>query len=815
MKNLKRIFRYLINPRSGSWYLSEGEEDIQPRKVPWRGILNPPFVLGSLIVLFLIVIVWFGPNFATYDPFITSRSVPSHFDTTINKLISPPFGPSPEYPLGTDRFGNDILSLLLFGARITLISCLYITAGRVSIGLVLGGISGWTEGSRFDRLVMRLSAVISSIPLLLSAMLMILALDIQKGLWVFVVALSTLGWTEISQLVRGEFIRVKEMLYVEAAEALGLTRFQIIIRHALPNVLSYILSISFLEMGSILLILAELGFLGLFVGGGSRFMSDPFSPVIVQISEIPEWGALVAQGTPHLRSYPFMVLGPAFAFFISIVGLNAFGEGLRRIFDRWPFSTAFILKKRMMVLTAAFIGVSVIIFQFTNASVSYQKVAKTFNEDSVIARFEELKIYNSIAREGEDNPVVDYIVDKFYEYKIQRGWSETLTSYHYYPITTTLIQLESEPRLIIGNRDRYHFGNEFSIITEGCAGAGLAQAPVVFLGGLSFERMEDLNGKIVMMLEEGSSPEDWAEAAISGIEAILLVTTESPPLKSQYEVDSNSDDINCTPASIPVFRIPQSVARNISAEAGINWDDLLVRATQESFVYELGLNGLMELKLNPPKTVDVPNAIGFLGGYDFDHADEIVVIYTTFDGLGLSDFQQEKIPEDDLAKIAILLEIMHTWNEYQLDPRRSVLFVIWGGEGVQEPFYDMVYALFEKNKLAAKVPTNMNPYINKNPVKPAFWVEIGDLSTYPGTIEFSNQSTTFMSDILQRAAGATNIEVRPAVPMVRGINSGLPYLYLWEERVLEPTSEPDYVNYVRKGVLINRTLIQLLRDMSN
>ncbi len=813
MNNLKRIFCYLINPRSGSWFLSEPEEDIQPRKVPLRGILNPPFILGTIIVLILIVIVWFGPNLATYDPYITSRSAPTYFDTTINKLISPPFDPSPEYPLGTDKFGNDILSLIFYGARVTLVSCLYITAGRILIGLILGGLSGWTEGSRFDNLVMRLSTVITSIPLLLSAMLMILALDIQKGLWVFVVSLSLLGWTEISQLVRGEFIRIKEMLYIDAAKALGLTRLQIIIRHALPNVLSYLLSISFLEMGSILLIMAELGFLGLFMGGGSRFKSDPFSPVIVQISEIPEWGALVAQGTPHLRTYPFMILGPAAAFFITIVGLNAFGEGLRRIFDAWPFSTAILLKKRMLLIIAAFFVISSIIFQMTDASVSYQQVAAAFSEDSVIARFEELKIFNSIAREGEDNPVVDYIVEKFYEYKIQRGWSETLTSYHYYPITTTLFQLESEPRLIIGKRDRYHFGNEFSVITEGCAGAGLAQAPVVFLGGLSFEQTMDLNGKIVMMLEEGSSPEDWAEAAISGIDAILLVTTESPPLKSNYEVDSNQDDINCTPTSIPVFRIPQSVARSITAEAGLNWDALLARAAQESFVSDLGLNGLMELKLSPPKTVDVPNAIGFIGGYDFDHADEIVVIYTTFDGLGLSEYRQEKIPEDDLAKIAILLEIMHTWNENQLDPRRSVLFIIWGGEGVQEPFYDMVYALFEKNKLAAKVPTNMNPYLNTNPVKPAIWVEIGDLSTYPGPIAFSNQSSVFMSDILQKAARATDIEVHPAIPIVRGVNSGLPFVYLWEERIPTLISEPDYDNFVRKGVLINRTLIQLLRDM--
>ncbi|MCJ7733758.1 MAG: ABC transporter permease, partial [Anaerolineales bacterium] len=413
MSALKRIFSYLINPRSGMWQISESNENIKGRKVPWKGILNPPFVLGAIIVIGLIIIVWFGPRFASYDPYITSRSIPTYYDVENEVMVRPPFEPSPEFPLGTDKFGNDILSLIFFGARVTLISCLYITAGRVFLGLVFGGIAGWVEGSWFDRLVMRMSAVISSIPLLLSAMLMILALDIQKGLWVFVVSLSILGWTEISQLVRSEFIRIKGMLYVEAAEALGLTKLQIIIRHALPNILSYLMSISFLEMGAILLIMAELGFLDLFVGGGSRFRADPFSPVIIQISEIPEWGALVAQGTPYIRPYPYMVLGPAVAFFIAILGLNAFGEGLRRIFDRWPFSTAFILKKRMWLLIGAFLGISIFIFQNTNASVSYQQVAASFSEAGAVARFEELKIYNNIAREAEDNTVVGYIVERF------------------------------------------------------------------------------------------------------------------------------------------------------------------------------------------------------------------------------------------------------------------------------------------------------------------------------------------------------------------------------------------------------------------
>jgi hypothetical protein len=211
----------------------------------------------------------------------------------------------------------------------------------------------------------------------------------------------------------------------------------------------------------------------------------------------------------------------------------------------------------------------------------------------------------------------------------------------------------------------------------------------------------------------------------------------------------------------------------------------------------------------------VPNVVGFIGGYDFDHADEIVVIYTTFDGLGLSDYGQQTIPEDDLDRIAALLEIMKTWHDNKLDPRRSVQFVIWGGEGLQEPFYQMIYGLFENNKLAAKVPTNMNPYINTNPVKPAIWVEIGDLSADTGTLVYSLQSTDYLQQIFRQAAQAARVEVEPGFPPRGGVNSGLPQLYIWEEASQTPTAVPDNQNFASKGVVLNRTLIQLLRDMKN
>ena len=815
MNWLKRVISYLINPKSGTWRFGQADQDIEPRKVPWKGILNPPFVLGTLIVLFLIIIVWFGPKLASYDPYITSRSVPSYYDSENRVMVQPPFDPGAEYPLGTDRFGNDILSLLLFGARVTLLSCLYITGGRVLLGLVLGGISGWLEGSRFDRLIMRVSAVISSIPLLLSAMLMILALNIQKGVWVFVVSLSVLGWTEISQIVRSEFIRIKSMLYVEAAEALGLTKPQIIIRHALPNVLSYLLSIAFLEMGSVLLIMAELGFLGLFVGGGSRFRSDPFSPVIILISEIPEWGAMVAQGTPYLRTYPYMVMGPAMAFFIAIVGLNAFGEGLRRIFDRWPFSTAFILKKRMILIVGAFVAVSIVIFQMTNASVSYQLVADTFSEEGVNARYEELMDIDEVAQEDVKSPLVGYLIEKFREYEVSPGYSETLTSYHYFPISITLRRPRSEPRLALNSGISFQHEDHFAFLNTGCAGEGEQQAQISLMGNPGNDEVPDFSdggGKIVLMLEDGIGPDHIKAAQNAGVEGLLLISSDLSPLNSQYEINPEQKEA-CREGEIPVFRITENSAMRIAEEALLDWDLLSQQIKDAQYFHDLELEMMMSLDLGQPETVDVPNAIGFLGGYDMDHADEIVVIYTTFDGLGLSELAQDQIPEEDLVKIALLLEIMQTWHENKLDPRRSVQFVIWGGEGLEDPYNQLITGLFEKNKLAAKVPTNNNPYINTNPVKPAIWIELGELNSMPGNLLYGEDSSESLTQIFTEAARAAKVEVEPARFPLQGLNSELPQLYIWEEALDIDTSVPDYEDYVQKGIALNRTLIQLLRDM--
>ena len=190
--NIKNILTYLLNPRtriaqttnSSVAALEDGSEWSRPQLMSYgSSILNLPLIVGLIVLLGLILIILFGPLWAKHDPNITTQAFIPYYDAELRDLIKPPFAPSWEYPFGTDTWGNDLLSLILHGARVTLIAGAYVTAVRVIIGAFIGSLAGWFAHSRFDRLAMSLISAVASVPALLSAMILIFALDIQNGLW--------------------------------------------------------------------------------------------------------------------------------------------------------------------------------------------------------------------------------------------------------------------------------------------------------------------------------------------------------------------------------------------------------------------------------------------------------------------------------------------------------------------------------------------------------------------------------------------------------------------------------------------------------
>ncbi len=302
----------------------------------WRllreGLSNPALVVGTLMVIGLAGLALFGERLTTVNPYEMHS-----FMTIAGKFGAPPFSPSSTFPWGTDHLGRDIQALVLAGARQTLILALFAVIARMLLGTLLGMAAGWWQGSWIDHTVEGGVSVWAAFPVTLFAMILIQGIGIQQGMRVFIVALCIVGWGEIAQFVRSKVISIKPQLFIEAARSIGARSYQILSRHVFSNLLTSLLVLAALEMGGVLMLLAELGFLNVFLGGGFKVMyaeKGRMVPVIAYFSDVPEWGSLLANIREWWRSYPWMAWYPGLAFFLAIMAFNLWGEGLRRFLEQ-------------------------------------------------------------------------------------------------------------------------------------------------------------------------------------------------------------------------------------------------------------------------------------------------------------------------------------------------------------------------------------------------------------------------------------------------------------------------------------------------
>ena len=561
-------------------------------------ILNGPLVLGSAIVLALFLLVLLGPAWAPENPYVSAQHIVPHYDARLGEAINPPLPPSPESPFGTDRWGNDLLSLLMHGARNTLVACTFVTMARVLLGLILGGIAGWNEGRLTDQAVMALVGVTTSVPMLVSSIILIYSLDIRKGLPTFIVALSLIGWTEIAQYIRSEFLIVRKMPYIEGAQAIGLGNWAVAVRHVLPNILPQLLVIAFLEMGAVMMLLGELGFVGVYIGGGTRMAPDPDFGVTnaTTLIDVPEWGAMLADGYRWLRSKPFVIIPPAVAFAVSVFGFNSLGEGLRRLVEKHALNTSLLLRKRMLLVIAAVTAATILIINRTGPAPWFAKVAGAFDGRSAYDHVQALsKMRGRGAGQEGSTQAATYIAQQFRAYGLEPGWTQS--SYEY-PLPVRLVRPTEQPYLALLDEQgtpvqafRHHI--DFGFVTEGHGGSGSAQGPVVFVGfrhkpnGYTWESFKglDLRERIVL-LQEGNAPPDFAtEAMIRGARGVLWIVEGVGAGDGPHDVRSQlrlADDEYLQAPNLPVFRIRPAVAEALLVDDGQAVAELLTGSGSEA-----------------------------------------------------------------------------------------------------------------------------------------------------------------------------------------------------------------------------------------
>ena len=219
-----------------------------------------------------------------------------------------------QFPFGTDVLGRDLLTRVMYGARISLLVALVATLVNFIIGVLYGAIAGY-EGGRVDNLMMRIVDIINSVPLMLYIILLMVLIG-NKGIWTIVLAIGTVYWVTMARLVRGQTLALKEQEYVLAARALGVSTRNIIRKHLIPNAMGPIIISMTMMIPSAVFTESFLSFIGLGV-------SAPMA----------SWGTLANNALPGLLTYPYQLMFPAFAIAITMLAFNFLGDGLRDALD--------------------------------------------------------------------------------------------------------------------------------------------------------------------------------------------------------------------------------------------------------------------------------------------------------------------------------------------------------------------------------------------------------------------------------------------------------------------------------------------------
>jgi len=265
-----------------------------------RLVSNKLSLFGGIYILLLIVLAIFTPLIAPYD-------------YAYQDLNLGPSGPSPEHLLGTDTLGRDLLTRMMYGSRISLMVGFLATMVALVIGVLWGTIAGFA-GGRTDAIMMRIVDVLYGIPFII--LIILLMVIFGRNLVLLFMAIGAVEWLTMSRIVRSQVMSLSQQEFVLSAEAMGVSKKDIISRHLIPNAIGPVIVYATLTVPQIMLLEAFLSFLGLGV-------QAPMS----------SWGLLIRDGAVSMEEYWWLLIFPSIAFSLTLFSLNFIGDGLRDALD--------------------------------------------------------------------------------------------------------------------------------------------------------------------------------------------------------------------------------------------------------------------------------------------------------------------------------------------------------------------------------------------------------------------------------------------------------------------------------------------------
>jgi oligopeptide transport system permease protein len=267
----------------------------------WRRLLaNKAAVTGGAILCILIALAIFAPWIAPH----------SYSYQNLELGAQPPSG---NFLLGTDTLGRDLFSRILYGARVSLLVGFVATGVALVIGVSWGIVAGYF-GGRIDSVMMRIVDILYGLPFIIFIILLMVIFG--RNIWLLFGAIGAVEWLTMARIVRGQVLTIKHQEYVLAAQAMGVSNFQMFRKHIFPNILGPIAVYATLTIPQVMLLEAFLSFLGLGI-------QPPMS----------SWGTLIRYGVESMEEYSWLLIYPGLTFTITLFALNFFGDGLRDALD--------------------------------------------------------------------------------------------------------------------------------------------------------------------------------------------------------------------------------------------------------------------------------------------------------------------------------------------------------------------------------------------------------------------------------------------------------------------------------------------------
>jgi len=281
------------------------------RALVWRRLKRDrTAMIGAVLVVFLTLIAVFAPVLAPHDPSDQFRDGLTPDGEPIPSTL---LHGSLRFPLGTDANGRDLLSRILYGARVSLIVGVLANSLAVALGTIIGSVAGYFGGF-LETILMRFTDIMMAFPTLLLAMTLVAIL--KPSMWIIIVVIGAVYWTWIARVVYGQVVTLREREFMIASRALGAGRLYILVRHILPQLVPTIIVWGTLGIATNVMLEASLSYLGIGVQPPT-----------------PSWGGMIQEAQSYYRTAPWMVIFPGLAIMLTVFAFNLLGDGLRDALD--------------------------------------------------------------------------------------------------------------------------------------------------------------------------------------------------------------------------------------------------------------------------------------------------------------------------------------------------------------------------------------------------------------------------------------------------------------------------------------------------